>query len=122
MVSLILLFAIVGAEVRSVQAFTPVFASEFVGTDPAFGNTMLALTMVAAGVASMMAGYGADRLDRRYFVGGCVLLTAGSIAGLVLIPLGRFVLPAGFILLGIVLYSVYPAIKAIAAVASTPRD
>lgn len=122
MVSLILLFAIVGAEVRSVQAFTPVFASELVGTDPAFGNTMLALTMVAAGVASTVAGYGADRLDRRYFVGGCFLLTAGSIAGLVLIPLGRVVLPAGFILLGIVLYSVYPAINAIAAGASTPES
>lgn len=121
MLSLILLFAIVGAEVRSVQAFTPVVASALVGTDPAFGNLMLAVTMVAAGVASTIAGYFTDRFDRRYFVGGCFLLTAVTITGLVLFPLGRIVLPAGFILLGIVLYSVYPAINAIAAGAATPQ-
>ncbi len=122
MLGLIGLFAVVGAEVRAVQSFTPVFASDLVGTDPTFGNAMLAVTMVAAGLASTAAGYGVDRVDRRLFAGGCFTLTALAIAVLVLVPMPRLVLPVAFAGLGIAMYSIYPAVNAIAAGATTPTQ
>ncbi len=114
-----LLFVVIGGEVRAVQTFTPVFASELVGDDPAFGNAMLSLTMVAAGVASTVAGYWVDRFDRRVFAAGCFLLTAGVVAVLALVPLDRLLLPVAFVVLGVAMYSIYPAANAITAGAST---
>ncbi|MFB6255816.1 MAG: MFS transporter, partial [Haloplanus sp.] len=122
MLALVAVFAVVGAEVRAVQSFTGVFASQAVGDDPAFGNAMLSLTMVAAGVASTVAGYGVDRMDRRLFAGGCFGLTAAAVAALVFLPLGRLLLPVAFVVLGVVMYSIYPATNALAAAASTPDD
>lgn len=109
------LFLIVGGEVRAVQTWTTAFASEAAGAGPSFGNSMLALTMVAAGLASAVAGYGVDKVDRRLFTAGCFVLTALVVAGLVVLPVGRLLLPVGFVVLGIVMYSVYPAANAIAA-------
>lgn len=122
MLALIGLFAVVGAEVRAIQAFTPVFASDLVGGDPAFGNAMLALTMITAGLASTAAGYGVDTVDRRVFAGGCFTLTAAVVAVLVFVPIARLGLPVVFALLGVVLYSIYPAVNAVAAGASTPEQ
>lgn len=122
MLALVAVFAVVGAEVRAVQSFTAVFASQAVGGDPAFGNAMLSLTMVAAGIASTAAGYGVDRMDRRVFAGGCFGLTAAAVAALVFLPLGRLLLPVAFVVLGVVMYSIYPATNALAAAASTPDD
>jgi MFS family permease len=119
MLVLIGLFAVVGAEVRAVQSFTTLFAADAVGGDAAFGNQMFALTMVAAGVASTAAGAGVDRLDRRLFAGGCFALTAVVVAGVALLPLGRAGLAVGFVVLGVVMYSVYPATNALAAALST---
>ncbi|MFB6109232.1 MAG: MFS transporter [Haloplanus sp.] len=119
MVGLVLLFAVVGGEVRAVQSFTGVFASQAVGDDPAFGNAMLSVTMVAAAIASTMAGYGVDRWNRRRFAAACFLLTAAAVAGLVFLPLGRYLLPVGFVVLGVVMYSIYPAANAITAGATT---
>jgi MFS family permease len=115
MLVLIGLFAVVGAEVRAVQSFTTLFASDAVGGDAAFGNQMFALTMVAAGVASTAAGAGVDRLDRRLFAGACFAGTAAAVAAVALLPLGRVGLAVGFVVLGIVMYSVYPATNALAA-------
>ncbi len=120
MLGLIALYTIVGGEVRAVQTFTPVFASDLVGGDPAFGNAMLAVTMVAAGLASTGAGVLVDRMDRRVFAGACFSLTALMVALLVYLPLNRVVLPVAFVLLGVVLYSIYPATNAMAAGVSTP--
>jgi MFS family permease len=114
-----LLFVVVGGEVRAVQTFTPVFASDLVGDDPAFGNAMLSVTMVAAGVASTAAGYWVDRFDRRVFAAGCFLLTAVVVGVLALVPLSRLLLPVVFVVLGVVMYSIYPAANAITAGAST---
>jgi MFS family permease len=126
MLVLIGLFAVVGAEVRAVQSFTTLFAADVVaatGAAPdaaaAFGNQMFALTMVAAGVASTAAGAGVDRLDRRLFAGACFALTAVAVAGVALLPLGRLGLAVGFVVLGVVMYSVYPATNALAAGLST---
>ncbi|WP_435181079.1 MFS transporter [Halorussus sp. AFM4] len=116
------LFFVVGAEVRAVQTWTPVFASSAVGADPAYGNFVLALTMVAAGVTSAVAGYGVDRADRRVFTVTTFLLTALVVAGLTLLPVGRLVLPVGFVVLGVVMYAVYPASNALAAAATTDAD
>lgn len=112
------LFFVVGAEVRAVQTWTPVFASSSVGAGPAYGNAVLALTMVAAGTASAVAGYGVDRVDRRWFTVGTFALTAVVVAGVTLLPVGRLVLPAGFVVLGVVMYAVYPASNALAAAAT----
>lgn len=112
------LFFVVGAEVRAVQTWTPVFASSAVGADPAYGNTVLALTMVAAGITSAVAGYGVDRTDRRWFTVGTFLLTAIVVAALTLLPVGRLALPVGFVVLGVVMYAVYPASNALAAAAT----
>lgn len=120
MLGLIALYTIVGGEVRAVQTFTPVFASDLVGGDPAFGNAMLAVTMVAAGLASTGAGVLVDRLDRRVFAGVSFSLTALMVALLVYLPLNRLVLPVAFVVLGVVLYSIYPATNAMAAGVSTP--
>jgi MFS family permease len=119
MLVLIGLFAVVGAEVRAVQSFTTLFASDAVGGDAAFGNQMFALTMVAAGVASTAAGAGVDRLDRRLFAGACFAGTAAVVAAVALLPLGRAGLAVGFVVLGVVMYSVYPATNALAAGLST---
>lgn len=126
MLVLIALFAVVGAEVRAVQSFTTLFAADAVaatGTGEnaaaAFGNQMFALTMVAAGVASTVAGAGVDRMDRRLFAGGCFALTAVAVAVVALLPLGRLGLAVGFVVLGVVMYSVYPATNALAAGLST---
>lgn len=119
MIGLVLLFTVVGGEVRAVQSFTGIFASQAVGGDPAFGNAMLSLTMVAAAIASTLAGYGVDRFDRRLFAGGCFLFTAVAVAGLVFLPLGKLLLPVGFVVLGVVMYSIYPAANAITAGAAT---
>ncbi len=126
MLVLIALFAVVGAEVRAVQSFTTLFAADAVATTGAgedaaasFGNQMFALTMVAAGVASTAAGAGVDRIDRRLFAGGCFALTAVAVAAVALLPLGRLGLAVGFVVLGVVMYSVYPATNALAAGLST---
>lgn len=119
MLVLIGLFVVVGAEVRAVQSFTTLFASDAVGGDAAFGNQMFALTMVAAGVASTAAGAGVDRLDRRLFAGACFAGTAVVVAAVALLPLGRVGLAVGFVVLGVVMYSVYPATNALAAGLST---
>ncbi len=121
MLVLVALFAVVGAEVRAVQSFTTLFAADAVqGTDAAaFGNQLFALTMVAAGVASTAAGAGVDRVDRRLFAGGCFALTAVAVVALVVLPLGRLGLAVGFVVLGVVMYSVYPATNALAADLST---
>ena len=119
MLVLIGLFAVVGAEVRAVQSFTTLFAADAVGGDAAFGNQMFALTMVAAGVASTAAGAGVDRMDRRLFAGACFALTAVAVAGVAVLPLGRLGLAVGFVVLGVVMYSVYPATNALAAGLST---
>jgi Arabinose efflux permease len=126
MLVLIALFAVVGAEVRAVQSFTTLFAADAVATTGAgedaaasFGNQMFALTMVAAGVASTAAGAGVDRVDRRLFAGGCFALTAVAVAAVALLPLGRLGLAVGFVVLGVVMYSVYPATNALAAGLST---
>lgn len=120
MLGLIALYAVVGGEVRAVQTFTPVFASDLVGGDPTFGNAMLAVTMIAAGLASTGAGVLVDRMDRRVFAGACFTLTALMVAALVYLPLNRLILPIAFIVLGVVLYSIYPATNAMAAGVSTP--
>jgi MFS family permease len=119
MLVLIGLFAVVGAEVRAVQSFTTLFASNAAGGDAAFGNQMFALTMVAAGVASTAAGAGVDRMDRRLFAGVCFAGTAVVVAAVALLPLGRVGLAVGFAVLGVVMYSVYPATNALAAGLST---
>jgi MFS family permease len=119
MLVLVALFVVVGAEVRAVQSFTNVFASRAVGGDATFGNRMLALTMVAAGVASTAAGYGVDRVDRRLFAGASFALTAVVVAAVAVLPLGRVGLAAAFAVLGVVMYSVYPATNALAAALST---
>jgi MFS family permease len=119
MLVLVGLFAVVGAEVRAVQSFTTLFASDAVGGDAAFGNQMFALTMVAAGVASTAAGAGVDRIDRRLFAGACFAGTAVVVAAVALLPLGRAGLAVGFVVLGVVMYSVYPATNALAAGLST---
>jgi MFS family permease len=116
------LFFVVGAEVRAVQTWTPVFASSSVGADPAYGNGVLALTMVAAGVASAAAGYGVDLLDRRWFTIATFALTAAVVAAVTLLPVGRLWLPVAFVVLGVVMYSVYPASNALAAAASAETD
>ncbi len=120
--ALVALFVVVGAEIRAVQTFTTVFVSAAVGGDPAFGNEVLGLTMVAAGVASTAAGYGVDRVDRRAFVVACFAGTAATVAGLVLLSPARLALAAGFVALGVVMYAVYPAANAIAAGHSTEAD
>jgi MFS family permease len=122
MVGLVLVFAVVGAEVRGVQSFTGVFAAQAVGGDPAFGNSMLALTMVAAGLASTVAGYGVDRVDRRLFAGACFAFTALTVAAIAFLPLSRLTLPLAFVVLGVVMYSVYPATNALAASVATSDD
>jgi MFS family permease len=119
MLVLIGLFAVVGAEVRAVQSFTTLFASDAAGGDAAFGNQMFALTMVAAGIASTAAGAGVDRMDRRLFAGACFAGTAVVVAAVALLPLGRAGLAVGFVILGVVMYSVYPATNALAAGLST---
>jgi MFS family permease len=116
------LFFVVGAEVRAVQTWTPVFASSAVGADPAYGNGVLALTMVAAGVASAAAGYGVDLLDRRWFTAATFALTAAVVGAVTLLPVGRLALPVAFVVLGVVMYSVYPASNALAATASDETD
>jgi FSR family fosmidomycin resistance protein-like MFS transporter len=113
------LFVVVGAEVRAIQTFTSPFAVAATGTGEAFGGTMLAVTMVTAGIASVVAGYGVDRVDRVWFALACFLSTAAVVAALVVLPLSALLAPVGFAVLGIVLYSVYPAANAIAASAST---
>ncbi|MFB6167763.1 MAG: MFS transporter [Haloferacaceae archaeon] len=126
MLVLIGLFAVVGAEVRAVQSFTTLFAANVASADGAstdaatsFGNQMFALTMVAAGVASTAAGAGVDRMDRRLFAGACFAGTAVVVAAVSLLPLGRVGLAVGFAVLGVVMYSVYPATNALAAGLST---
>ena len=116
------LFFVVGAEVRAVQTWTPVFASAAAGGDPAYGNAVLALTMVAAGITSAVAGYGVDRTDRRWFTAGTFGLTAVVVAALTLLPVGRLALPVGFVVLGVVMYAVYPASNSLAAAATTDAD
>jgi FSR family fosmidomycin resistance protein-like MFS transporter len=113
------LFIVVGAEVRAIQTFIPPFAVAATGADETFGGTMLAVTMVTAGIASMVAGYGVDRVDRMWFTLACFLGTAVVIVALVSLPLSTLLAPIAFAVLGIVLYSVYPAANAIAANAST---
>jgi FSR family fosmidomycin resistance protein-like MFS transporter len=113
------LFVVVGAEVRAIQTFTSPFAVATTGAGGAFGGTMLAVTMVTAGIASMVAGYGVDRVDRVWFALACFLATAAVVAALVVLPLSTLLAPVGFAILGVVLYSVYPAANAIAASAST---
>lgn len=113
------LFVVVGAEVRAIQTFIPPFAVAATGSSDVFGGTMLAVTMVTAGIASMVAGYGVDQVDRVWFALTCFLSTALFVAALVLLPLSTLLAPVGFAVLGIVLYSVYPAANAIAANAST---
>jgi len=120
MLGLIALYAVVGGEVRAIQTFTPVFASDIVGGDPAFGNTMLAVTMIAAGLAATGAGTLVDRMDRRVFAGICFSLTAIMVAVLVFVPMSRWMLPIAFVVTGVVLYSIYPATNAMAAGVSTP--
>ncbi len=113
------LFIIVGAEVRAIQTFTAPFVVATTGAGEAFGGTILAVTMVTAGIASMVAGYGVDRVNRVWFTLVCFLGTAVAVAALALLPLSARFAPVGFAILGIVLYSVYPAANAIAASAST---
>lgn len=118
MLALIALFLVVGAEVRAVQTFTASFATASVGMGAAYGGAMLSVTMIAAGVASMLAGYGVDRLDRTRFALACFLATALVVAALVWLPFSALTLPLGFVVLGFVLYAVYPAANAIAASAA----
>ena len=118
MLALIALFLVVGAEVRAVQTFTASFATASVGMGAAYGGAMLSVTMLAAGVASMIAGYGVDRLDRTRFALACFLGTALVVAALVWLPFSALTLPLGFVVLGFVLYAVYPAANAIAASAA----
>lgn len=116
---LFVLFVVVGAEVRAVQTFTASFAIAATGMGETYGGTMLAITMVTAGAASMLAGYGVDRVNRVWFSLACFLGTAVVVAALALASLPLFLFPVGFAVLGVALYSVYPAANAIAASAST---
>jgi MFS family permease len=83
---------------------------------------MLALTMVSAGVTSAVAGYGVDRIDRRLFAGGCFALTGVVVVALATLSLGRALLTVGFVLLGVVMYAIYPAANAIAAGATADME
>lgn len=113
------LFIIVGAEVRAIQTFTAPFVVATTSQGEAFGGMILSITMVTAGIASVIAGYGVDRIDRGWFALVCFLGTAMVIIALVLLPLSSLLVPIAFAILGAVLYSVYPAANAIAASAST---
>lgn len=120
--TLILLFGLAGAEVRAVQVFIPVFASELVGGDPAFGNTMLSITMVASGFASVVTGYAVNLIDRR-ILGSCSFAaTAVVVTVLVFLSVPRLVLIPLFVVLGVVLYAVFPVVNVIAAEVSTPSQ
>lgn len=116
-----LLFVAVGAEVRAVQTFTASFAVAKTGLEESFGGTMLSVTMVAAGLASMLAGVVVDKLDRNLFAAATFVGTSVTVAALVYFPLGPAGLTSGFVMLGGVLYSVYPATNAIAAATSVPK-
>lgn len=113
------LFVVVGAEVRAIQTFISPFVVATTGAGEAFGGTILAVTMVTAGIASMVAGYGVDRVNRVWFALVCFLATAVVVAALALLSLSALFAPVGFAVLGVVLYSVYPATNAIVASAST---
>jgi len=121
-VGLSALFVLIGAEVRAVQTWTPAFATAVADSGASFGNTMLALTMVSAGVTSAVAGYGVDRIDRRLFAGGCFALTGVVVVALATLSLGRALLTVGFVLLGVVMYAIYPAANAIAAGATADME
>lgn len=112
------LFVVVGAEVRAVQTFTASFAVAKTGLEESFGGTMLSVTMVAAGAASMLAGVAVDRLDRSLFAAATFVATSVTVVALVVLPAGPVRLTVGFAVLGVVLYSVYPAANAIAAATS----
>lgn len=113
-----LLFLVVGAEVRAVQTFTASFAVSKTGLEESFGGTMLSITMVTAGLASMFAGVVVDKLDRDFFAAATFAGTGVTIAILVYFPLDLIQLTAGFVVLGGVLYGVYPATNAMAAATS----
>lgn len=113
-----LLFLVVGAEVRAVQTFTASFAVSKTGLAESFGGTMLSVTMVTAGLASMLAGVVVDRLDRDLFAAATFAGTGVTVAALVYFPLEPIQLTAGFVVLGGVLYGVYPATNAMAAATS----
>jgi MFS family permease len=120
--ALIGLFLVVGAEVRAIQTFTAAFATASVGAGPSYGGAMLSVTMISAGIASMLAGYGVDLFSRTRFALACFLGTAVLVVALVRLPLSALTLPIGFVVLGFVLYAVYPAANAIAASAAGGRS
>ena len=115
MLALIALFLVVGAEVRAIQTFTASFATASVGLGASYGGAILSVTMISAGIASILAGYGVDRVERTRFALACFLATALVVSALVWLPFSALSLPIGFAVLGFVLYAVYPAANAIAA-------
>ncbi len=110
-----LLFLVVGAEVRAVQTFTASFAVTKTGLAESFGGTMLSVTMVTASLASMLTGTIVDRFDRDLVAAATFVGTSATVVALVYVPLTPVQLAVGFVVLGGVMYGVYPATNAMAA-------
>ncbi|MFC6989696.1 MFS transporter [Haloplanus sp. GCM10025708] len=119
---LAVLFFVAGAELRAIQTFTPVFVIDVLGTSSVFGNTMLSVMMVAAGATSMLAGYVVDEVDRTMFTAACFLVATLLVGALVYVPIDRLLLPVVFAVLGISMYSLYPAVNALTAEATSAEE
>lgn len=119
---LILLFLVIGGEIRAAQTFVASFSIAKTGLQESYGGTMLSLMMLAAGFSAVVSGSLVDRIDKDVFAAATFLGTSVIVVAIVVTPLGPAALAGSFLVFGAVLYSIYPAANSIVSETSVTEN
>jgi MFS family permease len=104
---------LVSFEIGAVRTYATSYLFQRVGESTATANGVFFAMLVGGGIASLGAGHLADRLDRVSLSVGVLALSAGGLIATALVPASVVVLYGWFLLLGVVVYAIFPALNAL---------
>lgn len=81
--SLFLLFSLLGMLITGIMSFTPLFAIKGFGFEEQIGNGALTAYMTLATVGILIGGWGSDAIDTRWVIGGALAFGAAGLAVIV---------------------------------------
>lgn len=106
---------LVSFEIGAIRTYATSYLFQRVGESTATANGIFFAMLVGGGIASLSAGHLADRIDRIWLGVGVLALSAGGLAVTALVPASTVLLYAWFLLLGVVVYAIFPALNALTA-------
>lgn len=104
---------LVSFEIGAVRTYATSYLFQRVGESTATANGVFFAMLVGGGIASLGAGHLADRIDRIWLGVGVLTLSAGGLIATAAIPASVVVLYGWFLLLGVIIYAIFPALNAL---------